>query len=213
MAKYRGKTTHRKAHPRIYIFSHTQKAEIEYFQEFKNYLETPLLSLSKEKCWTPQELINKIIEWKKTEINDNDNDSVWCIFDVDDFYKKDGQNFLKAIKEAHNNNVKIAYINECFELWILLHFEKPTSAIQRGNPIENKIQKHFKTLKLGTFTKNQKVFNILLPYQKQAIKNATALSPKEYTKIDWQKALDVNGNPSTSIHFLIKEIYELIKNS
>lgn len=65
MTKYRGKNQHRKVHPKIFIWSHTEKAEIEYFQDFKNYLKTPLLMPKKEICWTPQELLKKIVKWKK----------------------------------------------------------------------------------------------------------------------------------------------------
>lgn len=212
MSIYRGKQQHREAHPKIFVWAHTEKAEIEYFQDFKNYLTTPLLMPNKKICWTPQELLENIIEWKKSNINEEDGDQVWCIFDVDDFYKeeKDRKNFLKLIKEAVKNNVKIAYINECFELWILLHFERPTSAISRGKDVEKKIITAFKNNGLGKFEKNQKVFSVLLPFQGQAIKNAKTLL-LDYEKINWKNCLSITGNPSTSIHFLIEEINRLIK--
>ena len=87
MGKYRG-NHHRPSHPKIFVWSHTEKAEIEYFLEFKHFLRTPLLMPQKEILWTPQELIEHVIKWKKKNISEKDNDQVWCIFDVDDFYKK-----------------------------------------------------------------------------------------------------------------------------
>ncbi|MEA3449557.1 MAG: RloB family protein [Patescibacteria group bacterium] len=206
MAKYRGKKQHRPVHPKIFIWSHTEKAEIEYFQEYKNYLRTPLLMPKKVLCWTPQELIEKVIEWKNKNVCDEDDDQVWCIFDVDDFYKNDKQGFLEAVKSAHENNIKIAYANECFELWVLLHFEKPTTPVERGENIESRIIKHYKKNNLRNFEKNQKVFNDLLVFQEQALKNASKLMPVEYNKINWKNAVSKKGNPGTSIHFLIKEI-------
>lgn len=214
MAKYRGKNkNHREMHPKIFVWSHTERAEIEYFQDFKNYLKTPLLMPKRDILWTPQELLEKIVEWKKANIYEDDNDQVWCIFDVDDFYKKekDRNDLLKAIKNAMNNNIKIAYTNECFELWILLHFEVPTGAVLRGNDMEKKIQQVFKKNGAGEFKKNQKIFQTLLPFQAQAIKNAQKLL-SNYENIDWNKVLSEKGNPSTSIHFLIKEINRLIGN-
>ena len=208
MLKYRGKKSHRQVHPKIFIWSHTKKAEIEYFQEFKNYLKTPLIMPKKEICWTPQELVSKVIEWKNNEVNKKDNDQVWCIFDVDDFYKNDKNGFLQAIKEACKNNIKIAYANQCFELWILLHFEKPTHAIPRVD-FEKKIKRLFKKEQLGNFTKNQKVFEILLPFQNKAIENAKNSGYKKYEKIIWNKALGKTGNPSVSIHFLIEKINKI----
>lgn len=151
MKKYRSKNLHRKAHPKIWVWSHTQKAEINYFQAFKNYLPSHLLMPGKIICRRPQQLIPKVIEWKNKNINDEDGDRVWCIFDVDDFFKSDPQYLLKKIKIAHQNNIKIAYVNVCFEHWILLHFEKPTSPISRGDEIEKRISKAFKKQGLGLF--------------------------------------------------------------
>jgi len=212
MAKYRGKTKYREAHPKIFVWSHTERAEIEYFQEFKNYLKTPLLMPGKKLYWTPQELLEKIVEWKKEKICDDDGDQVWCIFDVDDFYKNDSKKLLAAIKKAMDNNIRIAYVNECFELWILFHFEKPNCSICRGDDIEKKIIAAFKKNKLGKFQKNQEIFQILLPFQDKAIKNAKDMVP-DYKKINWQHNLSAKGNPSTSIHFLVEEINRLIRDS
>ena len=212
MTKYRGKTKHREAHPKIFVWSHTEKAEIEYFQEFKNYLKTPLLMPKKEICWTPQELLRKIVEWKKIKICEDDGDQVWCIFDIDDFYKKDSKNLLMAIKDAICNNIRIAYANECFELWILFHFEKPNGPISRGSNMENKIIEAFKKNKLGKFQKNQEIFQVLLPFQDKAIKHAKSIV-SDYKKINWPNNLSVKGNPSTSIHFLVEEINRLIRDN
>jgi len=209
MTKYRGKKLHRPAHPKIYIWSHTKKAEIEYFQGFKNYLKTPLLMPKKKKCGDPQKLIYEVIGWKKENIKDEDKDQVWCIFDVDSFYEPNKQGMLQAIKDAHQNKIKIAYINECFELWIYLHFQKPTSAIKRGKEIEKKIQKAFTLNKLGKYKKNQNIFELLLPFQAQALKNAKQLTTQLYKQINWESVLARSGNPATNFHLLIQEVLKL----
>ncbi|MBE3128215.1 MAG: RloB domain-containing protein [Actinobacteria bacterium] len=211
MAMYRGKKQYRKVHPKIFVWSHTQKAEIEYFQDFKNHLRSTLLMPKKDICWTPQELLEKITQWKNKNICEEDNDQVWCIFDVDDFYRNGRNELIKAVENASRNNIKIAYTNECFELWILLHFMKPTSAISRGKNIEKKIQNEFKKHKLGEFKKNQKVFDILLQFQSIAVKNAIDILPK-YNDNNWEDKLSERGNPSTSLHFLVDEINRHIGN-
>jgi hypothetical protein len=208
MIKYRGKTSCRPAHPKIFIWSHTEKAEIQYFQAYKNYLRSSLLMPGKKLCWAPHELLEKTVEWKKRNINESDGDQVWCIFDVDDFYKDDRILLLRSIKKAEENGIKIAYVNECFELWILMHFEKPTTPISRGSDIEKRIQKLFVKNNLGNFTKNQDVFNVLLPFLDEALKNAKK-TIASYEDIDWEVCLSEEGNPSTSIHCLIEEIITL----
>ncbi|OGT08937.1 MAG: hypothetical protein A2X78_00080 [Gammaproteobacteria bacterium GWE2_37_16] len=79
--------------------------------------------------------------------------------------------------------------------------------------MRKKIQQVFKKYKLGNFEKNKKVFQPLLPFQNQAIKNAKYLVPQQYKEINWCKMLDSSGNPSTSIHFLVEEINCLICSS
>lgn len=63
--------------------------------------------------------------------------------------------------------------------------------------MEEKIQVLFKKNKLGSFQKNQKIFETLLPHQSTAV---------EYEVIDWQKVLGKSGNPSASFHFLVERI-------
>lgn len=211
MAKYRGKNQHRTAHPKIFVWSHTEKAEIEYFQGFKNHLESHRLMPKREIFWKPQELIKFVINWKNSDskFSEKDKDQVWCIFDVDDFYKENPENFLEHIKLAEEDGVKIAFVNECFELWILLHFEKVGTQIRRGKEIEKRIQKLFEKNNLGNFQKNQDIFKALLPFQKQAIDNAHKLLKVDYKNINWRSVLSDDGNPSTTIHLLIEEINKL----
>lgn len=207
MAKYRGVSI-RPAHPKIFVFSHTRRAEIEYFLDFKNHLETDLLMPKRDIKITPQELIDSVIRWKNTnnDFSEEDGDQVWCVFDVDDFYKNDAKGLLKNIREAHRNGIKIAFFNECFELWILSHFKLVTSPPAR-HKFEDEIKKAYQSKSLGNFEKNQRCFNDIISLQPDAIKNCKNMSEfKNYEDIVWEKALSPNSNPSTSVHFLIEEI-------
>ena len=51
-------------------------------------------------------------------------DEVWAVFDKDDLDKveKTRENFDQAFVKAESEKIRIAYSNECFELWLLLHF-------------------------------------------------------------------------------------------
>lgn len=206
MTNYR-RINHRPAHPKIFVFSHTERAEIEYFQDFKQDLQTPLLVPRKILCREPDELLTKVIDWKTTKdnYNEEDGDAVWCIFDVDDFYTKNPELLIKSVVRAEKSGIKIAYANECFELWILLHFDAPTSSIRRGFDLTKKIQSYFKKYKLGEFKKNQHVFQKLKPFQTDAIANSKKIF-YPYSKQSWHKKLENSGNPSTNIHLLVEEI-------
>src|SRR5690606_11740904 len=64
-------------------------------------------------------------------------DEVWVVFDKDDAEKVPANTlrFTEAFKIAQEEKMKVAYSNEVFELWLLLHFSDVSSAnsIPRAN--------------------------------------------------------------------------------
>ncbi len=75
---------------------------------------------------------------KKREVRKNENllpnfDEVWVVFDKDDFPAK---RFNGAIQLANNELIKLAYSNEAFELWYILHFQYLDAAVNRTRYIE-----------------------------------------------------------------------------
>lgn len=47
-------------------------------------------------------------------------EKVWCVFDKDDF---SAQDFNNAITVAEGLNFGVAYSNQSFEYWLILHFD------------------------------------------------------------------------------------------
>ena len=105
--------------------------------------------------------------------------------------------------------IDIAYTNEAFELWYLLHFEYRNTAMSRteysskltehiSNAINNKTFKYKKNI--------NNIYTILLPNQAIAIKNAKKLL-KSYINHNPEK-----DNPSTKVHVLVEELNNILKN-
>ncbi|MCY7862910.1 MULTISPECIES: RloB family protein [Bacillus] len=134
-------------------------------------------------------LVEETIELMKC----NSYDQVWCVFDRDSF--KAG-NFYTAIQRALKNGIKVAYSNEAFELWYLLHFHYLDTAINR--------QQYVKKLNdfLGRkYKKNDpNMYNLLKSKQSTAIKNAKRLL-ESYTSQNPE-----NNKPSTTVHLLVEEL-------
>ena len=55
-------------------------------------------------------------------------DHVWCVFDRDSFPAK---HFNEALALAKQHGIKVAYSNQAFEIWYLLHFAYHDSATSR----------------------------------------------------------------------------------
>ncbi len=67
-----------------------------------------------------ESLVASTIELKKADVYDE----VWCVFDMDyNSGAKEISSFDNAINKAHKNEIKVAYSNDCFELWFCLHYE------------------------------------------------------------------------------------------
>ncbi len=97
--------------PNILIFCEGKNTEPSYFRHFK--LQSATIKVDGDKGNTIG-LVRKALK----EIDQYD--QVWCVFDKDDFSEK---NFNDAISLAKSKGVKVAYSNQAFEYWLILHLE------------------------------------------------------------------------------------------
>ena len=106
------KTGKKEQLPIILIVCEGERTEPNYFDQF----EVTNITID------PRGIGDNTIRLVKYAINEskrNDYDQVWCVFDKDSFPK---DNFNNAVQLAQNNDFGIAYSNESFELWYILHF-------------------------------------------------------------------------------------------
>ena len=141
-------------------------------------------------------LVNEAIK-KRSLKNYSD---VWVVFDRDD-----NSDFDKAISYAKKNGLKVAWSNESFELWLLLHFQDLNVACSRDDYI------NFNKLKLnnGTYNKNIKdIFDITASKVDTAIKRSEKLIDG-YTS---DKIVSPNKmNPGTTVQDLVKELIQYVR--
>ncbi len=128
---------------------------------------------------------------------------IWVVFDYD--IKREFaecQDFKNAISLAEKNQINVAYSNDAFELWFLLHFQYLDGALHR-KVINEKLDDllNFKYSNEGKRLEfSKKMYKILLANQETAIKNAENLWER-------QKLVDLcNQNPVTKVHLLVKEL-------
>jgi len=139
-------------------------------------------------------LVEKTIELMDKE----EYDQVWSVFDRDSFT---AQNFNAAFELANKNKIKVAYSNEAFELWYLLHFHYYNSGISRKTYKEKltKLLKH-------KYEKNSKIiYDEVFDKQNNAIRNAKKLLNNYDGKLYPEKA-----NPSTTVHILVEELNKFL---
>lgn len=121
-------------------------------------------------------------------------DSCWIVFDKDDY-----NDFDEAIAFANGNGFQVAYSNQAFELWFLLHFKAYSGPLDRSR-YASLLTKHLgvEYSKRAGFAAT--LYNILKPYQESAIKNAKTLM----TEMSGVKPSAAES--STTVHNLIMEL-------
>lgn len=188
--------------PSFYIYCNGEIAEPTYFKEYKDFLRsrTIVVKYKNFKRLAPWDLIARVVEEKQAlesrrKFYEEDGDQCWCVFDVDEYWSQNPDKFKVAIKLARENNILLAWSNECFELWYLLHFQVLNTGVPR-NDYHSKLERHFRRSGSQPYTKNCSVFSQIFEKQSEAIKNAKRI----------YKTNKVERNPSTAVFKLAEEI-------
>lgn len=83
-------------------------------------------------------------------------DQVWCVFDKDDFEDND---FNSAIKIAETNNFGVAYSNQSFEYWLILHLNDHQGGGMHRDSYNDKINELLKPFNVNYDGNGNKLIN------------------------------------------------------
>ena len=185
------KVNTREVRQRFLIVCEGEKTEPNYFRSFR----VPKVVIDiKGLGANPSKLVKSAKEFS----NQEDYDQVWCVFDRDSWTEED---FNNAIKNAEAEEFGVAYSNEAFELWYILHFEFLNAGIPRS-----KYAHKLNSLLGQKYQKNSEtIYEEIFEKQATAINNAQKLL-KQYNPQNPAK-----DNPSTTVHLLVKELNKFVR--
>ncbi|MGB1205122.1 MAG: RloB family protein [Chitinophagales bacterium] len=189
------------------------KTEPTYFEQFKaffppNTLHLEMVGTGKSPLGVVQACITERHRLKvetRKEI-----DFVWAVFDKDDADKNNTKSakFEAAFALAKQEHIHIAYSNEVFELWLLLHLrnidmKEPIPRRQIYEMLAEKVRKP--GTKYENFIYEHGKSNIIaviaaIGNEKKAIERAEKLLEYHENKPP------LKTNPSTLVHILVKEL-------
>ncbi len=180
------------------IFCEDGKSSAYYFRSFeidKERFEVRIEGTGMNTDSLVEEAIRAKLAAAKTKTPFNE---VWCVFDRDDFPL---EKYERAFTLARNEGIKIAWANEAFEFWYLLHFDYFDSALSRADYKRKLAEREIEYDKA-----DRTMYARLQEKQQTALRNARKL----------QRHWNENGksrshceNPSTSIHVLVEYLNEL----
>ncbi len=186
----------------IKIFCNTLETEPNYFLDFaeevKNSkisdVEVSVIKTQKKGGKDPLYAVNYAVEHRGNCKN------VWVVFD------KDHYNIEKAITLAHQENIKVAWSNECFELWILMHFNLVSTALSREDCFKKAKVVLKKNCNIDYFKNNKEIYKIIKDKTKMAISH----SKYQHQKMKKDGVPPNKANPCNTVYELAEFLHKRI---
>lgn len=187
-SSFRRRVNIREKRKRFLIVCEGKRTEPYYFNAFPTNKEVVSVKIEGT-GYNTVSLITKALDLK----TGGDYDEVWCVFDKDSFAP---QQVNQAIELAEANDIQVAYTNEAFELWYLLHFHFYNTGITRADYCQK-----LSALLGSTYEKNRPdMYEILKDKLDEAISNACRLLDL------YQPRRAAYDNPSTTVHLLVERL-------
>jgi len=178
------------------IICEGKNTEPDYFNEFK-LGSAQVIAIGEG--YNTISLVSRAIQIKAQYLVKNKKfDQYWVVFDKDDFSAND---FNTAIMMAESNGFKVAYSNQAFEYWFLLHFNLYSGCINRDSYISilSDLLGFPYAKDSGT---SSKMFNVLIPLQHAAIKHAKHV----YDSFGSTHISPADEESSTTVFKLVEEL-------
>ena len=193
--------------PTILIVCEGENTEPSYFRQFR--LSSATIKTIGE-GYNTTSLVNRAMQIA----NKDKYDQVWCVFDKDDFNDVD---FNNAINIAKANNYGVAYSNQAFEYWLILHFDDHQGGGMHRNDYNDKIKTLLKPYNIIYDGKNSKMvnedfFDLLDGVDEQTLKDRKQLAieraKRNFNQFDHNSP--AKAESSTTVFRLVEEIMKYI---
>lgn len=175
----------RELRPRFLIVCEGEQTEPNYFRSFRVNADIRIEGGRHNPQTTP--------ETAERLRQEEDYTQVWIVFDRDEWRAEE---FNQVIVQAGRKNIQVAYSNQAFELWYLLHFGYRDTAASRQD------YRRLLSERLGhRYQKNDRsIYRSLLERQQQAIAHAQRLLDS------YQPHNPAQDDPCTTVHRLVVEL-------
>jgi hypothetical protein len=194
--------------PSILIVCEGENTEPSYFNQFRI---TSAKVKSVGEGYNTVSLVNRALALA----HQGNYDQVWCVFDKDDFNDND---FNSAIQIAEANNFGVAYSNQSFEYWLILHFNDHQGGGMHRDSYNDRINEHLKPFKIiydgnGTKFVEEDFFDLLdgidLKTSRKRVELAIIRAERNYNNLD--HANPAREESSTTVFRLVRELLKYVE--
>lgn len=172
---------------RFLIVCEGEQTEPNYFRAFRvpGKVEVTVLGEGRDPL--------ALVETAEDKRDEDEYDQVWCVFDRDDVPR---ERFNRALERARRTGVRVAYSNQAFELWYVLHFEFANSVLTRQRYCE----------KLGRLLETPYIKNTSTLYERLRARQPEALRNAERLLAQYEPSNPAEDDPSTTVHLLVQQL-------
>ena len=198
--------------PTILIVCEGENTEPSYFRQFK--LSSATIKPVGE-GYNTISLVKRAVQLSK----EKSYDQVWCVFDADPKpdNPKQAKNFNDAVILAESKGFGIAYSNQAFEYWLIIHFDDHQGGGMNRNDYNNKINQLLKPFGLtydgeGNKIITEEIFEVLDGIDKKTNKErkrlAISRAERNYDLFDHTNL--ANEESSTTVFRLVEELLKYV---
>jgi hypothetical protein len=180
----------------LLIVCEGEVTEPSYFKQFR--LSSATIKAVGE-GYNTVTLVQRAVELSREE----EYDQVWCVFDKDDF---PAQDFNNAIQIAEASGLKVAYSNQAFEYWLILHFDDHQGGGMHRDQYCAKINDYLKTFNISYDCKGKRItddfFELMIAEGRQ--QDAIQRAKRNYDRFGHRSPAQEES--STTVFKLVREI-------
>ena len=198
--------------PTILIVCEGENTEPSYFRQFK--LSSATIKPVGE-GYNTISLVKRAVQLSK----EKSYDQVWCVFDADPKpdNPKQARNFNDAVILAERKGFGVAYSNQAFEYWIIIHFDDHQGGGMNRSDYNNKINQLLKPFGLtydgeGNKIITEEIFEVLDGIDKKTNKErkrlAISRAERNYDLFDHTNL--ANEESSTTVFRLVEELLKYV---
>ncbi|MDX2249315.1 MAG: RloB family protein [Bacteroidia bacterium] len=157
----------------------------------------------------------RVVERAKKEAGKSPFDQIWVVFDKDDF---PSDHFDNAIRMAEAAKFGVAYSNQAFEYWLILHFEDHQGGAMHRNQYSEKLKTYLSQHNVFYDTRDQKsinteMFRVLVGKDPKIDKNRLDLAIIRAEKVlGFHSPLfsPASAESSTTVFRLVRELLKFL---
>lgn len=153
-------------------------------------------------------LVDYVLEILRAD-EDSPEKEVWVVFDMDKtpgLLHQQKEDFNRAVQLAQKHRINVAYSNDCFELWFVLHYQYLDMALSRSQYYQKLSVlwncNYEKEGKSATFCRQ--VYTLL--EQDERASQVEALRFAEKLHSQQESLAFAEQNPCTTVYLLVEEL-------